>query len=131
MMAEHDWTAAGHGWQGKETTLRLVGWSRQRRIVLLLRLQARSAAGDPRAHPAGAARRLSFAEVGSDREVWEYAALVTSLWTARSSRWVSCTATGATARMHFDELEEPMGLPGRLHDARPEALPTALRAALR
>src|SRR5437660_160715 len=27
MMAERDWTAAGHGWQGKETTLRLVGWS--------------------------------------------------------------------------------------------------------
>ena len=27
MMADRDWTAAGHGWQGKETTLRLVGWS--------------------------------------------------------------------------------------------------------
>ena len=37
MMADRDWTAAGHGWQGKETTLRLVGWSRQRRIVLLRR----------------------------------------------------------------------------------------------
>src|SRR4029077_5470403 len=37
MMAERDWTAAGHGWQGKETTLRLVGWSRQRRVVLLRR----------------------------------------------------------------------------------------------
>jgi hypothetical protein len=30
MMAERDWTNAGHGWQGKETRLRLVGWSRQR-----------------------------------------------------------------------------------------------------
>ena len=50
MMADRDWTAAGHGWQGKETTLRLVGWSRQRRIVLLRR-QARSAAGDHRAQP--------------------------------------------------------------------------------
>src|SRR5690348_1555156 len=37
MMAERDWTAAGHGWQGKETTLRLIGWSRQRRVVLLRR----------------------------------------------------------------------------------------------
>jgi len=37
MMAEGDWTTAGHGWQGKETTLRLVGWSRQRRVVLLRR----------------------------------------------------------------------------------------------
>jgi hypothetical protein len=25
-MAERDWTNAGHGWQGKETKLRLVGW---------------------------------------------------------------------------------------------------------
>ena len=37
MMADQDWTAAGHGWQGKETALRLVGWNRQRRIVLLRR----------------------------------------------------------------------------------------------
>ncbi len=36
-----DWTDAGQGWQGKETTLRLVGWSRQRRIVLLRRKLAR------------------------------------------------------------------------------------------
>src|SRR5207248_2786618 len=35
MMAERDWTAAGHGWQGKETTLRLIGWSRKRRVDLL------------------------------------------------------------------------------------------------
>ncbi len=27
-MAQSDWTDAGQGWQGKETSLRLVGWSR-------------------------------------------------------------------------------------------------------
>src|SRR5215470_12879951 len=32
-MAERDWSDAGHGWQGKETTLRLMGWSRQRIVV--------------------------------------------------------------------------------------------------
>ena len=37
MMAERDWTDAGHGWQGKQARLRLVGWSRQRRVVLLRR----------------------------------------------------------------------------------------------
>src|SRR4051794_27626955 len=36
-MAERDWSDAGHGWQGKETNLRLMGWSRQRRVVLLRR----------------------------------------------------------------------------------------------
>jgi hypothetical protein len=36
-MAERDWSDAGQGWQGKETKLRLMGWSRQRRVVLLRR----------------------------------------------------------------------------------------------
>jgi len=36
-MAERDWTDAGQGWQGKETSLRLMGWSRQRRVILLRR----------------------------------------------------------------------------------------------
>src|SRR6195256_4218243 len=36
MMAERDWTDAGHGWQGKQTMLRLVGWSRQRRVGLVV-----------------------------------------------------------------------------------------------
>jgi hypothetical protein len=48
MMAERDWTNAGHGWQGKETTLRLVGWSRQRRVVLLRRKRSAAAAGGSR-----------------------------------------------------------------------------------
>src|ERR1700755_3040079 len=36
-MAQSDWSDAGQGWQGKETTLRLGGWSRQRRVILLRR----------------------------------------------------------------------------------------------
>jgi Transposase DDE domain group 1 len=32
-MGEADWTAAGQGWQGKASTLRLQGWSRHRRIL--------------------------------------------------------------------------------------------------
>src|SRR6202051_2547384 len=77
MMAERDWTAAGHGWQGKETTLRLVGWSRQRRVVLLRRKLDRPLVLLDRTQPEQPL--LSFAEVGPDREMWEYAALVTSL----------------------------------------------------
>ena len=30
-MAEHDWSDAGQGWQGKETNLRLMGSSQQHR----------------------------------------------------------------------------------------------------
>src|SRR2546423_14626830 len=70
MMAERDWTAAGHGWQGKETTLRLVGWSRQRRVVLLRRKLDRPLVLLDRTQPEQP--RLGFAEVGPDREVWGY-----------------------------------------------------------
>jgi hypothetical protein len=74
-MAEMDWRDAGQGWQGKETSLRLEGWSRQRRIILLRRRAARPSVdhGDP------AQRRLSFIDIGPDQQGWEYAALVTSL----------------------------------------------------
>ena len=60
-----------------ETRLRLEGWSRHRRVILLRRQLKPPLAivdhGDP-VQP-----RLGFAEVGPDRQVWEYAALVTSL----------------------------------------------------
>jgi hypothetical protein len=76
-MQQSDWADAGQGWQGKETTLRLVGWSRQRRIVLLRRKLSRDLAISSHGNPAQP--RLGFAEVGPDKELWEYAALVTSL----------------------------------------------------
>ena len=75
-MATSDWTDAGRGWQGKETGLRLEGWSRQRRVILLRRRVAHPPAID---HGDPAQRRLSFIEVGADQETWGYAALVTSL----------------------------------------------------
>jgi len=31
---------AGKGWEGQETKLRLEGWSRSRRVIMLRRLQA-------------------------------------------------------------------------------------------
>jgi Transposase DDE domain group 1 len=76
-MGHSDWTDAGQGWQGKETTLRLVGWSRQRRIILLRRKLGRDLAITDRTNPAQ--KWLGFAEIGPDKELWEYAALVTSL----------------------------------------------------
>ena len=45
MMAERDWTNAGHGWQGEAAMLWLVGWSRQRRVVLLRLVAEQKTAG--------------------------------------------------------------------------------------
>ena len=76
-MREADWTDAGQGWQGKETALRLLGWSRQRPIILLRRKLHGDLAMAENAQPTQ--KWLSFAEIDRNGEVWEYAALVTSL----------------------------------------------------
>jgi hypothetical protein len=77
LMRGTDWCDAGQGWQGAETVLRLSGWSRSRRaVVLRRRIQADLAtvdAGNPEQLP------LSFAELTDEVVVYEYAVLVTSL----------------------------------------------------
>jgi hypothetical protein len=76
-MRVQDWHDAGAGWQGKDGELRLIGWGRQRRVVIMRRRTERSLALVERDTPGQLT--LGFAEIGSDREVWEYAVLVTSL----------------------------------------------------
>ena len=79
-MVEPGWVTAGHGWQGKQSTLWLVGWSRHRRVILLRRPIERTVAmltGD------GSGRQLDLysGEITADpaAKVFEYAVLVTSL----------------------------------------------------
>jgi hypothetical protein len=76
-MGEQDWQDAGAGWQGKDSQLRLQGWSRHRRIAILRRRIERSLALTER--DADGQLRLGFAEIDDGAEVWEYAVLVTSL----------------------------------------------------
>lgn len=73
----NDWEEAGKGWEGVESSLRLTGWSRRRRVVVLRReikeslaLEAKSDSG-----------QLEFAFVETLERVkkYEYAVLVTSL----------------------------------------------------
>lgn len=89
-MSEGYWTSAGAGWQGKESHLKLHGWERSRRVVLLrrkLREPIVVAEAD-----ANGQLLLAFAEVtGAGQatkgkrkskapvQLYEYAALVTSL----------------------------------------------------
>ena len=75
-MVEPGWIDAGHGWQGKQSSLRLVGWSRHRRVILLRRPIERTVAmmtGD------GSGRQLDlyFGEITADpaAKVFEYAVL--------------------------------------------------------
>ncbi|HEY2533548.1 MAG TPA: transposase [Xanthobacteraceae bacterium] len=76
-MGQSGWTSAGCGWEGKEDTLRLIGWSRQRRIMVLRRRLNRPLAIAERDE--NGQLSLGFAEVGPNKEVYEYAVLVMSL----------------------------------------------------
>ena len=103
-----DWADAGKGWQGKETSLRLVGWSRQRRVILLRRKLPRQQGVD---HGDPAQRRLGFIEVGPDQEAWEYAALVTSL-EAEILTLGQLYRDRADCENAFDELKNQWGWGG-------------------
>ena len=77
LMRGADWSDAGQGWQGAETPLRLSGWSRARRAVVLRRRVQKDLAVVDESDPQQL--RLSFAEVSDEVSVYEYAVLVTSL----------------------------------------------------
>ncbi len=75
MHARGGWQDAGQGWHGREAELRLMGWSRERRVVVLRRRLKDGvvAAKDDEQ------LRLAFAEIEGDTQIYEYAVLVTSL----------------------------------------------------
>jgi hypothetical protein len=88
--SKNDWTNAGmrsssaacgsallRGWQGREDTLRLEGWSRQRQVVILRRRLKEGVAAAGRDD--GGQLALGFVEIGPDAAVYEYGVLVTSL----------------------------------------------------
>jgi len=115
-MRQSDWADAGQGerarergWQGKETALRLLGWSRQRRIILLRRKKDRDqSVTNPRDIEQ---LRLGFGEVEADKELWEYAALVTSL-SDEILTLGQLYRDRADAENGFDELKNQWGWGG-------------------
>src|SRR6516164_1473458 len=76
-MRDEGWQDAGARWQGKDGRLRLEGWSRERRIVIMRRRTKRPSA--PSKSDDDGQLRLGFVDIDDGREVFEYAVLVTSL----------------------------------------------------
>ena len=120
-MRETDWQNAGAGWQGKWGEVRLLGWSRQRRVVLLRRrlrqllLTERSAGGDPEGR---APLQLGFVEWDVRREAREYAVLVTSL-EAELLTIAQLYRDRGDAENNFDELKNQWGWGGfTTHDLK-------------
>ena len=77
LMKSSEWSDAGQGWQGAESELRLCGWSRARRVIVLRR-PVKDDLVVTQADEEGQLK-LSFAELSGDVQLYEYAVLVTSL----------------------------------------------------
>ena len=109
LMREASWTAAGQGWEGAETSLRLAGWGRSRRAIVLRRRVKGDLAvvdhGDPNQ------LRLGLAELTNEVIVYEYAVLITSLpqEILTVAQWYR---DRADAENPFDELKNHWGWGG-------------------
>jgi hypothetical protein len=74
-MGDAGWEDAGQGWWGRAAALRLSGWSRSRRVVVLRRRLPETLALTRKADDGQG--ELFWADAGA--AVWEFAVLVTSL----------------------------------------------------
>ena len=102
------WTDAGAGWEGTDGQLRLTGWDRERRVVLLRRrlqgeiLLAADGAGQ---------QELAFVEADVPVRGYEYAVLVTSLpYEVRAV--AQLYRDRGDAENSFDELKNQWGWGG-------------------
>ena len=108
-MRDAVWRDAGAGWQGKHGEIRLMGWSRQRRVVLLRR---RLAGVMMTQREADGQLALGFVEIDKARqEAWEYAVLVTSL-TAEVRTIGQLYRDRGDSENNFDELKNQWGWGG-------------------
>lgn len=92
--------------------LRLDGWGRQRRVVLLRRKLEGALA--IREQDANGQRLLSFATVDARKEVWEYGALVTSM-DAEILTLGQAYRDRADCENDFDEFKNQWGWAGSRH----------------
>jgi hypothetical protein len=104
-----DWSNAGQGWQAREDTLRLEGWSRQRWVVILRRplKEGMAIAG----HNDDGQLALGFIEIGPGAEVYEYGVLVTSL-EEEVLTLAQLYRDRADSENPFDELKNQWGWAG-------------------
>ena len=100
------WQDAGQGWEGREGELRLSGWSRSRRVIVMHRpLKGEIALADDHQ------LLIGFAETGRPIRKYEYAVLVTDL-PHEVVTIAQLYRDRADAENAFDELKNQWGWGG-------------------
>jgi len=80
LFSRQDWSAAGQGWEGLESPLRLMGWTRTRRVIVLRRkVKAGAEPAVPQAQALDAPAQMVLVQAEGGAVHYEYAVLVTSL----------------------------------------------------
>jgi hypothetical protein len=108
--SQRGWSDAGQGWQGREDTLRLQGWSRQRRVVILRRRLKEGLTVASRDR--GGQLALGFVEIEAQSEVYEYGVLVTSIEEPEALTLAQLYRDRADSENPFDELKNQWGWAG-------------------
>lgn len=101
------WVEAGQGWQGTEAELRLCGWSRPRRVLVLRRRVTNDLAVLDRRDRHQL--KLGFTELYNGVAVYEYSVLVTSLDAEILTIAQLYRGDRADAENPFDELKNHRG----------------------
>ena len=108
--ARKDWTTPGpsdQGWSAVEDTLKLAGWDKSRRVVIL----RRAAKSDVALTRKASEGQMELLLPDQDVEIWEYAVLVTNSGYALESM-AQLYRDRADAENGFDELKNQWGWGG-------------------
>jgi hypothetical protein len=112
LMKRGNWERAGGGWYGRESRLRLQGWTRARRVVVLRRQLREALAVTGVDEQTGQTILEGMATAKKGRGLYEYAVLVTN-WAERDMLAIAqMYRDRADAENVFDELKNQWGWTG-------------------
>jgi hypothetical protein len=78
LMINQDWEPAGQGWEGQEALLKLMGWKKERRVIVLRKSVSKDVVALSENSNTNQLE-MRFAEANGKMRVYEYAVLITSL----------------------------------------------------
>ena len=111
LMLNQEWSQAGQGWEGQESDLQLMGWSKFRRVIVLRKRVAKEYCAI-KEDPETKQLSLDFAAIDDSKmRIYEYAVLVTSL-TDEVLTITQHYRDRADSENVFDELKNQWGWGG-------------------
>lgn len=106
--SSNSWVNAGQGWEGVESTLRLTGWTKERRVIILRRKLKEK---KPKKMTKAEQLNFPFLAFVANSNEYEFAMLITTL-EMEILTIAQLYRDRATSENHFDELKRQWGWGG-------------------